>query len=192
MAVQANWVPDGETKPAPFPLLLLQSFINTAEADGDTDLLRHTSTAAAWMREAGFLGPDVALSQDDLVRSRHLREAMRSLLECNAGDGHPIGEQLEVLRLLAQSADIRLEIGEDLAVQLSGEGQDPIASIAVTLLLIVRDAQRDGTWARLKACSNPECRWAYYDRSHSQKGRWCDMAVCGNRAKNRALRARRR
>ena len=58
-------------------------------------------------------------------------------------------------------------------------------------LLIVRDAQRDHTWARLKACSNPKCRWAYYDRSHSQQGKWCDMAVCGNRAKNRALRARR-
>ncbi len=59
------------------------------------------------------------------------------------------------------------------------------------LLLIIRDAQRDGSWPRLKACRNPDCRWAYYDRSHAGRGAWCDMAVCGNRIKNRNLRSRR-
>ncbi|MBV9917386.1 MAG: CGNR zinc finger domain-containing protein [Solirubrobacterales bacterium] len=29
-------------------------------------------------------------------------------------------------------------------------------------------------------------------RSRNQQGHWCDMAVCGNRIKNRKLRARRR
>jgi len=59
------------------------------------------------------------------------------------------------------------------------------------LLLIIRDAQRDGTWPRLKACSNSDCHWAFYDRSHSRRGAWCDMASCGNVIKNRNLRARR-
>jgi predicted RNA-binding Zn ribbon-like protein len=60
------------------------------------------------------------------------------------------------------------------------------------LLLAIRDAQRDGTWQRLKACGNPDCRWAFYDRSHSRAGAWCDMATCGNRTKNRRLRQRHR
>jgi predicted RNA-binding Zn ribbon-like protein len=29
-------------------------------------------------------------------------------------------------------------------------------------------------------------------RSHSRRGRWCDMAVCGNRMKNRGVRSRQR
>jgi len=58
-------------------------------------------------------------------------------------------------------------------------------------LLIIRDAQQDGTWARLKACRNRDCRWAFYDRSHTRRGAWCDMAVCGNLIKNRNFRARR-
>ena len=53
------------------------------------------------------------------------------------------------------------------------------------------ELQRDGSWARLKACRNPDCHWAYYDRSHAGRGAWCDMAVCGNRMKNRTLRSRR-
>ena len=39
---------------------------------------------------------------------------------------------------------------------------------------------------------NPDCRWAFYDRSHSGAGAWCDMATCGNRIKNRRLRQRQR
>ena len=62
----------------------------------------------------------------------------------------------------------------------------------LALLMVIRDGQRDGTWQRLKACGNPDCRWAFYDRSHSRAGAWCDMATCGNRIKNRRLRQRHR
>ena len=58
------------------------------------------------------------------------------------------------------------------------------------LLLTVRDAQADGSWSRLKLCANPDCGWAFYDRSRNQQGAWCSMATCGNRLKNRRFRAR--
>lgn len=35
--------------------------------------------------------------------------------------------------------------------------------------------------ARLKIC--PNCRWLFLDRSRNRSRAWCDMAVCGNRAK---------
>ena len=60
------------------------------------------------------------------------------------------------------------------------------------LLLIIRAAQEGGSWTRLRACANPDCGWVFYDRSRNQQGSWCAMAVCGNRLKNRRLRARRR
>ena len=60
------------------------------------------------------------------------------------------------------------------------------------LLVVIRDAQQDGSWARLKICGNPDCQWAFFDRSHSRQGSWCDMSSCGNLIKNRNLRARRR
>ena len=76
-------------------------------------------------------------------------------------------------------------------MDLQPDADGVLVSMAATLLLIIRDAQRDGSWGRLKACRNPDCRWAYYDRSHAGRGAWCDMAVCGNRMKNRNLRSRR-
>jgi len=48
----------------------------------------------------------------------------------------------------------------------------------------------DGTWARVKACVADDCQWAFYDSSRNRSGRWCDMAVCGNREKVRTYRSR--
>jgi predicted RNA-binding Zn ribbon-like protein len=53
-------------------------------------------------------------------------------------------------------------------------------------------AQADGTWPRLKACPADACGWAFYDRSRNHSRTWCDMSVCGNRAKARSYRARQR
>ena len=73
----------------------------------------------------------------------------------------------------------------------TGDGPGRLADGLAGLLLTIRDAQADGSWDRMKLCGNPDCRWAFYDRSHSRQGAWCDMASCGNRLKNRSLRARR-
>jgi predicted RNA-binding Zn ribbon-like protein len=34
-------------------------------------------------------------------------------------------------------------------------------------------------------CDMSDCRWVFVDRSKNHRRRWCDMKVCGNRAKAR-------
>ena len=85
----------------------------------------------------------------------------------------------------------RLEVTADGEVRLECSRGGRLADGLVGLLLSIRDAQADGSWDRMKLCGNPDCRWAFYDRSHSRRGAWCDMSSCGNLVKNRNLRARR-
>jgi predicted RNA-binding Zn ribbon-like protein len=59
------------------------------------------------------------------------------------------------------------------------------------LVGIVYTAMADGTWSRLKACRREVCHWLFYDRSRNRSAVWCQMAVCGNRTKTTAYRARR-
>jgi hypothetical protein len=99
---------------------------------------------------------------------------------------------LDPLRNLAQTRQPRLAIDDRGRLGLENETRGGLADGLFELLLIIRAAQENGTWTRLKVCANPDCRWVYYDRSRNQQGHWCDMAVCGNRLKNRRLRARRR
>jgi predicted RNA-binding Zn ribbon-like protein len=179
-----TWVPDDETKPAPMPLLVVQSFVNTWEADSGVDLLRDPVAGPQWLEQAGLAdGPT------DLVEAREIRESVRALLVQNSDGRAPDPFRLRALRDLANRVRLRAAVLDDGSVEVQSD-EDSAASL-VPLLLIIRDAQRDGSWERLKACRNPDCRWAYYDRSHAGRGAWCDMAVCGNRMKNRNLRARR-
>jgi predicted RNA-binding Zn ribbon-like protein len=177
-----TWVPDEETKPAPMPLLVVQSFVNTWEGDSGADLLGDPIEGPRWLEDTGLgHGADV-----DLAQAREIRESIRALLVQNSGGEAPGPARLATLRVLADATQLRPAVRDDgtVDVQPTGDG-------LATLLLIIRDAQRDGSWERLKACRNPDCRWAYYDRSHAGRGAWCDMAVCGNRMKNRSLRSRR-
>jgi predicted RNA-binding Zn ribbon-like protein len=191
MALPA-WVQADETKPAPMPLLLVQAFVNTYEADHDADMLDELESARNWMTRASLLDGRAALSSKDLETARDVREAIRGLLHVNAGARGPDPHQLRLLQTVCDNGRLRVQWGAGHQVELRPESASPIDEALLRLILIIRDAQANGTWTRLKACSNQECGWAYYDRSHSQQGRWCDMAVCGNRIKNRALRARQR
>ena len=180
------WVPDLETKPAPMPLLLVQSFVNTWEGDSGVDLLADPEAGLRWLEEAGLLhGSGV-----DLAQVRAIRESIRALLVRKSGEGDLEPAQRSTLAALAASAHVHLIFDGD-AVALQPDEDNGLSFLAAALLLIIRDAQRDGSWDRLKACRNPDCHWAYYDRSHAARGAWCDMAVCGNRMKNRTLRSRR-
>ena len=60
------------------------------------------------------------------------------------------------------------------------------------LVAIAYEAMAAGTWSRLKACPADDCHWAFYDHSKNHSGTWCAMGVCGNRAKVRAYRERRK
>ena len=95
------------------------------------------------------------------------------------------------LREVAIDGTARADFDEHGEVLLSAAG-DSVPARLIELLLIIRDAQRDGTWARLKACGNDECQWAFYDRSRNHGGTWCEMSSCGNKLKNREFRARKR
>jgi predicted RNA-binding Zn ribbon-like protein len=184
-----SWVPAIETKPAPMPLLLVQSFVNTCEAEAGTDLLADAGTAHAWLSDAGIV-PERPLDGPGLALVRDIRESIRSLLVHNAGGAAPTEAELRPLVGLARASRFQPNLAEDGLVNLeplAGTGLRPLG----TLLLVIRDAQRDGSWSRLKACRNTECRWAFFDRSHARRGAWCDMAACGNRIKNRTLRSRR-
>jgi predicted RNA-binding Zn ribbon-like protein len=41
----------------------------------------------------------------------------------------------------------------------------------------------------LHACASETCRWLFLDTSKNRTRRWCDMKICGNRAKARRYHA---
>jgi predicted RNA-binding Zn ribbon-like protein len=186
-----SWVPEQEIKPAPMPLLLVQSFVNTWDGDRGSDTLLDPAAARDWLTKAGLWSAERAPDPAELQLARGVREDIRAMLVANSGGPPPEPGELQPLQAVARACQPALQVSPGGQVSLGPTADRPDAGL-LTLLLVIRDAQRDGTWRRLKACSNPDCQWAFYDRSHSGVGTWCDMAICGNRIKNRRLRQRHR
>jgi len=184
------WVPGEETKPAPMPLLLVQSFVNTWDGDHGSDVLLDPDGARDWLTAAGLWHARRTPDPAELDLARRVRESIRVMLVANGGGPRPAPGDLHALQAAVHAARPVLQVGPDAQVSIAARPGGPFDAGLTTLLLAIRDAQRDGTWPRLKACGNPDCQWAFYDRSHSRAGAWCDMATCGNRIKNRRLRQR--
>ena len=47
------------------------------------------------------------------------------------------------------------------------------------------DLLASGPLERVRECAAPACAWLFLDQSRNGSRRWCDMSVCGNRAKAR-------
>ena len=191
VAEPTRWLADDESKPAPGPLLRVQALVNTIELPAGPDRLADPDDARPWLIDNGLMAPDADVGAADLQLLRDVREALRALLMRNGGGPSPTEAELAPLRAVAAGGAARAEVDTDGVVGLAAAG-DSVAERLVELVLIIRDAQRDGSWARLKVCANDECRWAFYDRSRNHGGTWCEMSACGNKLKNREFRARRR
>jgi predicted RNA-binding Zn ribbon-like protein len=186
-----HWASEAESKPAPEPLVRIQALVNTVELPEGPDRLADPADARPWLVNSGLLGPEADLRPADLARVRGVREGLRAMLVHNAGGPAPTANALAPLQEVASEGRAHAELSEHGEVLLSATG-DSVSARLIVLLLVIRDAQRDGTWARLKAWGNDECQWAFYDRSRNHGGTWCEMSSCGNKLKNREFRARKR
>jgi hypothetical protein len=166
---------------APGQLGLIQIFLNTLHVERGTDALDDPATAYAWLAGTALPSPPPP-GPEDLDRLRILRRELRA----RCGDG-PRDD--EALARLAAHAPLRLAPAPGGSLHLAPVGGGHPAMLAI-LLAIAYDAQRDGTWSRLKICHHNACRWAFYDESRSRTATWCAMGICGNRTKVTAYRRR--
>ena len=167
-----SWASHLEHKLAPPPLLPVQAFVNTLDLDLRTDVLADAGEARAWLADAGLRAPGQAGFAADLQLARDVRESLRAMIARNT-DGQPLTEaELRPLEQVTSQARPQLEVTAHGQVELeTGAPARRLADGLAGLLLAIRDAQADGSWDRLKLCGNPDCRWAFYDRSHSRRGR---------------------
>jgi predicted RNA-binding Zn ribbon-like protein len=156
-------------KAAPEPLRRVQLLVNSRDAHSEIEWLPE------WLAEN-------KLGLEEVARAAELREALRALVLANNGFALEAGA-LEAFNRASERVSLRL--GEDGELRVHGDDDALDAVVAVVLGALI-----DGTWGRLKACRN--CNWSFYDYSPNRSATWCSMQICGNRAKTRAYRRRRR
>ncbi len=167
----------------------MQELVNTLDVETGADGLADAEGLAAFLREHRL--PALGLRERDLPGLRELREALRAACLAHAGVPMP-PEAARTLELRLSAAPLTLAIAADGETALRpAPGPSGLTALTAHLAAGIATAAGEGNWQRLKACEARDCVWAFYDRSPAGRRRWCDMAVCGSRAKMRTYRARR-
>src|SRR4051794_38964296 len=91
----------GERAPAPEPIRLVQTFINTNDLEGD-DRLSDAGALRSWLDAAGLDAP-ARVTRDDHARAVQLREALRELVSANAGMPYDADAVAVVNRVAAEA-----------------------------------------------------------------------------------------
>lgn len=207
-------------RPAPFFLAEDQAldFLNTIGAPWGSDIewIRDGRDLLDWLELAGLVPTSVVKqfrkenSKEELdavaAQARELREWFRAFVAEHAGRSLPAKalDDLGTLNRLLARDDCYRQI--EVSSAASGEN-DPIDPLLrwrqerrwrspEALLLPIAEAIGDlvstADFARVKMCDGPTCTMWFHDFSQNHSRRWCNMAVCGNRAKAAAHRARKK
>jgi predicted RNA-binding Zn ribbon-like protein len=176
-------------KAAPDELDHIRQFVNTLDLESLEDELAEPEAAAAWLTGRGLLPEGEPLTPADVRQAQSMREAIRKLLL--AHNGAPLdAAAVDAVNNAAKSAELVVRFEDDGHAALVPV-RPGIDGALGQLIAIVYRSISEGTWERLKACPEDRCEWAFYDWSKNRSATWCDMSVCGNRAKARAYRQRR-
>lgn len=183
---------------------LCLDFANTVDArptEARRELLAEYDDLIRWSVQAGVITAQTAKrlrkkatqnrrqASTALRRARLLREAIFEVFNASAQGVSPAIAALDVVNKHVIAAFSRLRIGpSEGGFQWQWEEDDaldrmlwPVARSAAELLTSDR-------LKRVRVCSAAECDWLFLDQSKNRSRRWCDMTVCGNRAKVRRFR----
>jgi predicted RNA-binding Zn ribbon-like protein len=176
--------------PGPPHAELLIAYANSVDHELGTDDLTTTEGLTRWLALHGLVGPRARASADDLRLARALRDGLHAALVANHDGTSRDGTH--------DWRDLDLAAAE-LPLRVTGRGSRPglepvrtgVPGALSRLLVAVQDAVADDTWRRVKICAADDCRWAYFDSTKNRSRAWCEWG-CGNKAKTRSYRARRR
>ncbi len=174
-------------------------FVNTAPVIGGAtvELLPDLESLVTWCDEAGVLRDGLTArlvglgdrAAAEVVQWSHdLRAALRALLDTPVPHARGCADLNRVLAGLTGS----LMMTGQPRPRLDLVAEAPAEQLQLDLAQATTGALSQLDPTRIRRCANPACVLVFLDTSKGGQRRWCDMTVCGNRAKAAAHYRRRR
>ncbi len=181
---------DDPAPPPTGPAELLIDFVNTLDVESAEDEIATPAGLAGWLAGRGLAPAGAPSGEADLGTAVALREGLREAMAAHHGphDAELPDDLEDALAALPLRVVLTGPRPALVPLDAPGTAAGGLARIAASIM----DSVAAGTWPRLKTCQVDDCRWAFLDTSKNRSRTWCSMKVCGNRAKTRAYRARRR
>ncbi len=182
-------------------------FLNSvmASAGATLDFLYDGATMGVWLKASGTLSGAALNAFEAMPRAhadqiaadaRQLREHFRALLFARTKRGARglTSDALEPLNaLMAQSPLVQKLVKTSDGSRLEEfRAFDTDVAFVAELAAQCADLIANQPAGQVRKCENPACTMWFNDSKRGPRRRWCSMAVCGNRMKVAAHRARQR
>jgi predicted RNA-binding Zn ribbon-like protein len=133
--------------------------------------------------------------QRALHRAQAFREKLAAVLYALA-DGAPAGPLLAALRGEIEMARtlLMLKWTFEEGGHVQWDWADSRGNVAWPVSILALQAESlllSTAMGSIRQCAHSTCRWLFLDLSKNHTRRWCDMKLCGNRAKVSRFQARR-
>jgi predicted RNA-binding Zn ribbon-like protein len=188
---------------------LALDFANTSSGRGwptHEDHLWRAKDVVDWAQHAKVIKPadaqsvrsaiesDVKLGALLLKRARELREDIYATsFDLAAGRPAPEPRVDSITRAHAAClARARLTLVDGRYVWSWNAAKSPIEAILGPISLSALTTLTQADLSRVKQCQGERCGWLFFDTTKNKSRRWCEMEVCGNRAKQKRHNARAR
>jgi len=147
---------------------------------------------AEWLHRA--IEADAGLAGRLLQRARQLREDIYAIgFEIAAGGPAPEASVDAITRTHAAClARARLTSVDGRYIWSWSVQESPIEAILGPISLSALATLSQADLSRVKQCQGEKCGWLFFDTTKNKSRRWCEMEVCGNRAKQKRHNAKAR
>lgn len=152
--------------------------------------LRAPEDLGRWLVQSALLESAPRVSEAELERARTLREAIYRTAKL-AGAGQPASGDIELINRIAAAPPLAPILSAD-ARQVAWASGRPVAAALSAVARDASDLLSSPLATRVRECAAPDCALLFLDSSRPGRRRWCAMATCGNRAKTKSYRHRRR
>lgn len=174
-------------------LELIADFFDTHDKrmrfEGDTGIenLREPENLYSWLLNHQLIMEGEEVSGEDLKLAIQLRTEARKLI-INNGFSEETDENALNGIMNSFQFKIRFSGGNPALQSCDTNGRKALAKIA----LLIYELKKKELWNRIRVCSAEDCQWVFVDYSRPGTGKWCTMKACGNRAKNKTYRQKRK
>ena len=180
---------------------LCLDFVNTVGGWEGTSILREKFSGIGdlqeWSRAAGILNAAEAAARNlrgaragaFLKRALTLRRAIYGIARSLMAGSVPADGDLDVLNreIAGAAARCRLAFADGKLVR-TWHGANPLDRSLWTVAESASVLFTSPEAAAIRQCPGDECGWLFLDTSRNLSRRWCEMRICGNRAKVRRFR----
>ena len=203
MVINSEYDPNALSRAGSLGLIggaLALDFANTVsgrDSDSHLEHLRAPEHVVLWAEHAGIVdSPTARLLMDRLAEkdpafgnlfadALALREAIHRVTSALANRVKPAQPDLAVIKDACARAIAAAELTPNAeGFRWTWPTDSPRPEMLLgPVALSAAGLLRESDLSRIKQCAGEHCGWVFFDLTKNKSRRWCEMSVCGNRAK---------